>query len=154
MGFNFRPTEFQGAFGIHQIGKLEKFIKIRQDNSEYWNKRLSPYEDMLLLHKQRKGTRHVWFAYQITVKEEAPFKKKELIAHLESNGIETRPVEASDITQQPVMDLFDHRISGDLKNSRYVHRNSFFIGNHQAIGQSEREYVADILEDFLVRKQR
>ncbi len=26
-GFNFRPTEIQGAFGIHQIKKLDKFIE-------------------------------------------------------------------------------------------------------------------------------
>ena len=42
MGYNFRPTELQGAFGIHQIKKLENFIKIKIDNSRYWNKKLKP----------------------------------------------------------------------------------------------------------------
>ena len=29
-GFNFKPTEIQGAFGIHQIKKLDKFVDIRR----------------------------------------------------------------------------------------------------------------------------
>lgn len=153
MGYNVRPMEFQGAFGIHQIKKLEKFIEIRRSNAEYWNKRLEPFDEFIMTHKERKGTRHVWFAYPITVNANAPFKKKDLINHLESNGIETRPIEASDITQQPVMELIDHRIGGSLNNSRFVHENSFFIGNHQAIGKEEREYVGDVLEEFLSKRR-
>ncbi|MEW6604510.1 MAG: DegT/DnrJ/EryC1/StrS family aminotransferase [Thermoproteota archaeon] len=154
MGYNFRPTEIQGAFGIHQIKKLEKFINIRQKNADYWNKRLEQFSDYFIIHKQRPKTRHVWFAYQITVKPNAPFTKKELAAHLESNLIETRPVEASDITQQPVIEMFKHRIQGDLKNSRLIHANSFFIGNHQGIGKDEREYVADTIEEFVKKAER
>ena len=33
LGYNIRPTEIQGSFGIHQIKKLEKFIKIRTNNA-------------------------------------------------------------------------------------------------------------------------
>src|SRR6267378_7502969 len=47
-GFNFRPTELQGAFGIHQIGKLERFIELRRQNASYWSKRLSRYRDVLV----------------------------------------------------------------------------------------------------------
>ena len=43
LGFNIRPTEIQGAFGIHQIDKLEEFINIRIENARYWNQKLSKY---------------------------------------------------------------------------------------------------------------
>jgi CDP-6-deoxy-D-xylo-4-hexulose-3-dehydrase len=154
MGYNFRPTEIQGAFGIHQIKKLEAFIKIRQDNANYWNKRLEKYSDYLLLHKQKPKTRHVSFAYPITVKSGAPFTKAELVQHLEKHLVETRPIEASDITEQPVMEIFKHRIAGSLVNSKVIHKNSFFIGNHQGIGIKEREYVANVIEDFIAKKGR
>lgn len=152
MGYNFRPTEIQGAFGIHQIKKLEKFIEIRRENAEYWNKRLGRYSEYLILQKEQKNTRHVWFAYPITVSTKAPFTKKELTEYLEKNLIETRPIEASDITEQPVIDLFKHRIIGPLRNSKFIHRNSFFIGNHQGIGKAEREYVADVIEEFVLKR--
>ena len=33
MGYNFRPMEIQGAFGIHQVQRLDNFLKIRQENA-------------------------------------------------------------------------------------------------------------------------
>ena len=37
LGYTLRPMELQGAFGLHQVAKLEPFIKIRRDNVDYWN---------------------------------------------------------------------------------------------------------------------
>ena len=37
IGFNIKPTELQGAFGIHQIKKLESLVKLRISNAKYWN---------------------------------------------------------------------------------------------------------------------
>jgi CDP-6-deoxy-D-xylo-4-hexulose-3-dehydrase len=137
---------------MHQIKKLDGFIRIRQENAAYWNERLGRYPDYFILHQQRPNTKHVWFAYQITIKPGAPFTKRELTSFLEQNLIETRPIEASDITEQPVIEMFDHKIIGSLTNSKIIHKNSFFIGNHQAIGKDEREYVADKIEEFVRRK--
>lgn len=149
MGYNFRPTEIQGAFGIHQIKKLNKFVGMRQENANYWNSRLEKYDEYFVIHRQRPNTRHTWFAYPITIKPGAPFKKSQLMAFLEKNLIDTRPIEASDITEQPVIDMFPHRVSGRLLNSKIVHNNSFFIGNHQGIGAEQREYIADVIDDFI-----
>lgn len=147
-GYNMRPTEIQGAFGMHQIKKIEKFIKIRRDNADYWNKVLSEYSDYIILQKERSGTRHVWFSYPVTVKSDAPFSRFDLMKFLEEKLIETRPIQTGDITQQPGIKLINNRVVGDLKNAKYVHENSFFIGNHQAIGKEEREYVANSFIEF------
>ena len=37
LGFNLRPTEIQGAFGIHQLPKLDSYIEVRRQNATYWN---------------------------------------------------------------------------------------------------------------------
>jgi CDP-6-deoxy-D-xylo-4-hexulose-3-dehydrase len=50
-GYNLRPTEIQGAFGIHQIKKLENFIKIRKENTRFWTKRFLQYKDYFILTK-------------------------------------------------------------------------------------------------------
>jgi len=154
-GFNLRPTEIQGAFGIHQMKKLEKFIEIRKNNAKYWNDRLSEFSDYLMLAKERAGTRHVWFGFPITVKPEAPFLKEELVRFLEDSKIETRPIMTGNMVEQPVMNLIDHRLlSNDLANSKFIMRNSFFFGNHQAIGKEEREYIADRITEFIENKVR
>jgi CDP-4-dehydro-6-deoxyglucose reductase, E1 len=147
-GYNFRPTEIQGAFGIHQIKKLDKFIETRRRNAAYWSKKLSPYSDMLILPEQQLGTKHVYFGYHLTVAPDAPFNREHLVNHLENRLIETRPVMAGNMAEQPVMKHLQHRIAGSLDNSRMIMRNSFFFGNHTGIGEEEREYIAESIIDF------
>ena len=154
LGYNVRPTEIQGAFGIHQIKKLDKFIEIRRNNARYWTEKLKVYSDYFLLPEERKGTKHVWFGYPVTVKPTAPFTRKELVDFLEQKGIETRPIMAGNIAEQPVMKLFKYRKVGNLNNSKNIMRNSFFFGNHQGIGKVEREYIADCIIEFTEQKTK
>lgn len=154
IGYNVRPTEIQGAFGIHQIKKLDKFIEIRRNNARYWTEKLKVYSDYLLLPEERRGTKHVWFGYPIAVKPTAPFTRKELVDFLEQKGIETRPIMAGDIAEQPAMKLFKYRKVGNLDNSKNIMRRSFFFGDHHGIGKAEREYIADCISEFIEQKTK
>lgn len=153
-GYNLRPTEVQGAFGIHQLKKLERFIEIRQQNANFWAENLKQYSDHLWLHKERQGTRHVWFGYPVTVSPSAPFTRKELVDFLEAKGVETRPIMAGNIDEQPAMRLFPYRKVGDLPNSRLIMRNSFFFGNHQGIGKDERQAIVEYFHEFMSARGR
>jgi dTDP-4-amino-4,6-dideoxygalactose transaminase len=153
-GYNLRPTEIQGAFGMHQIRKLDNFIEQRRNNAAYWTSKLSPYSDLLILPEEQPGTKHVYFGYHLTVSPEAPFSREKLVDHLESRLIETRPVMAGNMAEQPVMKQLSHRISGSLPHSRMIMRQSFFFGNHTGIGDHEREYIADSITEFLDASSR
>ncbi len=148
-GYNFRPTEIQGAFGIHQVGKLDMFIEMRRKNAAYWRKRLANYRDVLILPEETRGTKHVFFGYPITIRPEAPLRREPMVSFLEKKGIETRPVMAGNMAEQPVMRKMHHRVSGKLTESEIIMRRSFFFGNHNGIGPTEREYIADCLVEFL-----
>lgn len=148
-GYNLRPTEIQGAFGVHQIKKLDSFIQHRRRNAKYWNSRLRPYRDKLILPSDKPGTKHVFFGYPITLRPEAKIKRERMVSHLEKNGIETRPIMAGNFADQPVMKQLSCRVSGSLANSRIISRNSFFFGNHSGIRDKEREFIGDCLTQFL-----
>jgi CDP-4-dehydro-6-deoxyglucose reductase, E1 len=151
-GYNLRPTELQGAFGIHQINKLDGFIEQRRRNAQYWTGKLSGYSDLITLPHEPPDTKHVYFGYPITVKSSSPFSREELVDHLETKLVETRPIMAGNIAEQPAMKRLPHRISGSLKNARMIARQSFFFGNHNRIGAMEREYIADSIVGFLNSK--
>ena len=78
-GYNLRPTEIQGAFGIHQIGKLEEFLKIREDNVRYWLQELESIQEYIQLPSIDKDIRHAWFAFPLKVKQNAPFKRQDIV---------------------------------------------------------------------------
>lgn len=152
IGYNLRPTEIQGAFGIHQIKKLDKFIEIRRENANFWTDNLRQYSDYLWLHKEKERTRHVWFGYPITIKPDAPFTRREMVDFLEKRGVETRPIMSGNIDEQPAMRLFPYRRVGELPNSRLIMRSSFFFGNHHGIGKEEREAIVDYIGEFIGRR--
>lgn len=152
VGYNLRPTEIQGAFGIHQVSKLERFIKIRKENFRYWTSRFSQYEDFFIIPKEDSKTRPVHFCYPLTIREDSPFRRESLVKHLEKMKIETRPVMAGNFVEQPVIQFIPHLKNGSLPNSRLAMKNSFFFGNHQGIGKKEREYVVDTVAQYIEKK--
>ncbi len=153
-GYNIRPTEIQGAFGIHQVKRLEEFIAIRRDNARYWTESLKEFSEYLLLHQERPGTRHVWHHYPVTVRPDAPFSRKELEGFLNQKGLETRPIMTGNMAEQPVMRLFKYRKVGGLANARIIHRQSFLFGAHQGIQKEEREAVVEYFREFVAGVRR
>jgi CDP-6-deoxy-D-xylo-4-hexulose-3-dehydrase len=153
LGYNLRPMEVQGAFGLHQLAKLEPFIKVRRDNVDFWNAGLRRHARWLRQSPGRDGagSRSVWFGYPITVRPEAPFSRDELVRFMEGKGIATRPIMAGNFRDQPAIGLFPHRIAGPLPNAELVMRQSFFIGNHHAITERDRAYVVECVDEFMAR---
>ena len=152
VGYNLRPTELQGAFGIHQIKKLENLVKIRIDNAIFWNKKLCSCEKFLILPKLKEHYRKSFLFYPLTVIENTYFSKQELVAHLEKAGIETRPVMTGNILEQPVTKIIKFRKNSKFTNAEYIMKNSFLLGNHHLIGKSAREYIANTITNFINKK--
>lgn len=153
LGFNIRPTEIQGAFGLNQVKKLEHFIELRKKNTLYWNRKLEQYSDYFILPKEQKNTKQVHFCYPLTIKPSSPFTRKSLVNNLEKNKIETRSIMSGNITEQPVMKLVKYKQHGTLPNSKLIMRNSFLVGNHQGIHKKEREFLVDCFIDFIEHKK-
>jgi len=153
-GFNLRPTEIQGAFGIHQMKKLDEFVKIRRSIAKEWNRSLNEFKEYLILPEERDGTTHSYFAYPITVKENASFSRKEITEFLESKLIETRPIAGGNLTEQPSAKLYDYRVNGDLSCSKTIMKNSFFIGIHTGIKKQQQEFVKDTFNEFISERVR
>ena len=146
-GYNMRPTEISGAFGIHQLPRLEGLVEIRRNLASYFNQELGRYQDWIQLPSEAPNTRHSYFAYPITVKKGAPFTKKKLMDFLESKGLETRPIEGSNMAIQPAMWHINFRADG-LANTQYIHDNGFFFGLHHGIGIVEGEAIVEYFHEF------
>lgn len=147
-GYNFRPTEMEGAIGLIQSKRFHDFAKARNNIAEFYTKKLSKYSNFIRLPIVKENSKAAWFAYPIMVKQNAPFKTQELTSFLEKNSIETRPIMSGDYTAHPVNKLYEHKIIGDIPNTKYIHKNAFFIGVHAGIGEEEKNHVASCFEEF------
>ena len=152
VGYNLRPTELQGGFGIHQIKKLNQFLTIRKSNADFWRKGLSKFSESIELTRIEPNHFHANMLFAIKVKKNNYFKKNDLVKYLEKNGIETRPVMAGNFVMQPVTKMIKFKVSGKLNNSTDVMQNSFLIGNHQNIDSNSRKYVLEQITKFIKSK--
>lgn len=148
-GYNVRPTEIQGAFGIQQLPKLERFIEARVRAVEYLIGQLTKYREYLILPKIIEGVRQSWFGFAIIVKANAPFTRKELSAYLEDYGIETRPIMGGNFVEQPVMNsYFSYRTSNSLSESGFIFHNGIFLGLHNKLDYSRLNRIIKVFNKF------
>lgn len=147
-GYNLRPTEIQGAFGRHQLPRLEDVIEKRRVNAAYFNEHLGEYSNFLILPEERPDTRHVWFGYPITVQPGAPFSREDLVQFLESKGLETRPIGTGNMANQPAMKHINHRVHGTLERADWIDWNGFFFGCHERLTEEQREAIIGYFREF------
>ena len=126
-GYNVRPTEVQASFGLTQLRKLPEFIRNRQQNAKYL-KGLIAHCPEFKFRIQQEVFNSSWFGFAIVAENET--QRKKAIIRLEEKGIETRPIVTGNFVNQPVIDLLDYRVEGDLVNAQKIHECGFFIGNH------------------------
>ncbi len=91
MGFNYRMTDLQGAVGVVQIQKLDKFIDERQKWASFYDEQFATL-GWLQTPIVPQGYKHGWQSYVCLVDEQkAPLKRNDLMEYLQEKGISTRP---------------------------------------------------------------
>jgi CDP-6-deoxy-D-xylo-4-hexulose-3-dehydrase len=149
VGYNLRPTELAGAMGLVQLRKLSGFVEHRRKNAAWFRRELAQYGDFFDFQEETPKGKSSWFGFPMRVKANAPFKITELTNALNKGHVETRPIIAGNIARQPALKLYAHRVHGDLKHSNAVMDGAFSFGNHQAVDEKARAYVAEQVRSFL-----
>jgi len=91
VGYNYRMTDLQGAMGVVQLKKLDKFIDERQSWANYYHKELSKIS-WLRTPQYPSNFKHGWQSYVLFVDEsKSPIKRNDLMELLQQKGISTRP---------------------------------------------------------------
>lgn len=148
IAYNLKIIEMQAAFGIEQLKRTPRLIKKRKENWEYIVKSLEDYNDYLITPKPTPKSEPSWFAVGLTVRPDAPFTRYDLIKWLEKHKIETRLFFAGNIIDQPAYKNIQFKVVGNLKNTKLVRDNAFFIGCYQGITKEMVEYIVNVFDDF------
>ena len=151
VGYNLKPTDIQAALGVAQLEKLPGFIAARKRNFQRLYDGLKPYEEYLILPTWSPRADVSWFAFPMTVRDEAPFRRRELLQWLEAAQVETRLLFAGNITRQPAYRDVTHRVVGELTNADLVMRGAFFVGVYPGLDSQRIDYMLETFATFFAR---
>jgi CDP-6-deoxy-D-xylo-4-hexulose-3-dehydrase len=145
-GYNLRPTEISGAFGLIQVQRLPAWVERRRANHADWCKKLAPFVGVF---PEPAGTEHSGFAFSMLAPEGPPGTRASLMAHLERHKIETRPISGSNLVRQPAFaSVPGARTPVPLPVADSVHERGFFVGNSQAFGPAHGDRLAETMSTW------
>jgi len=150
LGYNLKATDFQAAVGLSQLKKLPYFIKKRKENFNalYEAFKKEGLDRYFILPKWIEGAEPSWFGFTLTINDDIPFKRKELLEYLEKNCIGTRLLFAGNILRQPAFTKNDikYRTVNELINTDKIMMDTFWIGVWPGI---DREKIENIINKFV-----
>ncbi len=153
VGFNFEPSELGAAFGLVQLSKLKKNIEARRRNFDNHIAYFRRYEEWFVLPRELLQIQTGWLAFPLTLRETAPFTRREFQIYLEQNNIQTRPVFTGNILRQPAFANIAHKASADgYPEADKVMRGGIMIGCHHGLTEEQIEYVHNTMDAFFESK--
>ena len=144
LGFNYRMTDLQGALGVAQLGKLDRFIDERARAAAFYRHELGGLNWLRLPAEPVHG-RHAWQAFVTYVDPEAaPRPRNEIMAELHRREIATRPGTHAVHLLGYYRDRFG-LAPGDYAAARDCDRQSMAIPLHNKMSDDDYRYVVDAL---------
>jgi len=148
IGYNLKATDMQAALGLSQIEKLPFFIERRKENFRYLSIALKSMEGCLILPEATPGSDPAWFGFPIAVREDASFRREDLIRELEAKKIATRLLFGGNLLRQPAYEGCEVRVVGSLPNTDFVMNNVFWIGVYPGLTKPMLDYVVEVITGF------
>jgi len=152
IGYNLKVTDMQAAIGCAQLKKLPGFIEARRNNFKFLSKIFKKYEDYLILPQAQDYSEPSWFGFPILVRENSPFKRVDIVNHLEDNKIATRMLFGGNLLKQPAYRNIKYRLADNLKNTNLVMNNLFWIGVYPGLTKSMLSYIEETVDNFFTSK--
>jgi CDP-6-deoxy-D-xylo-4-hexulose-3-dehydrase len=149
LGYNLKITDMQAACGLAQLKKAPQFIQSRKDNFAFLKNRLKSCDEFLSLPEATEHADPSWFGFPITLKENCPVTRLDLLTYLDQNKVGTRLLFAGNLVRQPYMAGAAYRISGELTNTDNIMKNTFWIGVQPALTEPMLEFTAQKIENYL-----
>ena len=140
LGYNFKSSEMNAAFGLVQMEKLDKFVNIRRANIKRYIENLKDIPEITLPDDSIEPN---WLAIPLQYED-----RLGLLTYLEENDIQTRVTFAGNITRHPVY----REYLDTFQNADTIMKNGFLLGAHHGMTIEDVDYVCDKIKEYLRNK--
>lgn len=149
-GYNVEPSELGAAFGNVQLDDLAHNIDTRTENYRRMREFFSQYEEHFILPKQLPDSRTGWLAFATTVRESAPFIRRDMQIFLEKRNIQTRTVFTGNILRQPGFKNYEHKAAnGGYPEADKVMRGGMLLACHHGLNDAQISHVMESVTEFM-----
>jgi CDP-6-deoxy-D-xylo-4-hexulose-3-dehydrase len=132
LGYNCKVTDMQAAIGCAQLKKISGFVERRRANWRTLKDGLRELSQWLILPEEEPRSKNSPFGFVVTVRENSPITRDELVTTLERNGAQTRMLFAGNIIRHPcftaMREGMDYRVSGHLVETDRIIRDTLWVG--------------------------
>ena len=139
LGYNFKSSEMNAAFGLVQLERFKDFEGIRRANIERYLENLKDVEEIILPDDCIKPN---WLAIPLQTE-----RRYELLSFLEDNNIQTRVTFAGNVTRHPVY----REYLQEFTNSDTIMKDGFLLGAHHGMTIEDVDYVCDKIKEFFAK---
>ena len=136
LGYNFKSSEMNAAFGLVQLERFKTFEQIRRTNIERYIENLKDVEEIMLPDDSIKPN---WLAIPLQTE-----RRFELLNFLEDNNIQTRVTFAGNVTRHPAY----REYLQEFTNADTIMKNGFLLGAHHGMTTEDVDYVCDKIKEF------
>jgi CDP-6-deoxy-D-xylo-4-hexulose-3-dehydrase len=149
IGYSFKPTEIQAAMGLAQLKKLPSFIEARKRNFTVLYEEFEKFESFFVLPEWLPKSDPCWFGFPLTIKEKAPFSRRDVVRWLTKHNIEVKMLFVGNILRHPAYRDVRCRVAQKLTNSDRIIRDSFFLGVYPGLIEEKMKYVTEVVKKFM-----
>jgi CDP-4-dehydro-6-deoxyglucose reductase, E1 len=139
LGYNFKSSEMNAAFGLVQLERFKDFEGIRRANIERYLENLKDVQEIILPDDSIKPN---WLAIPLQTE-----KRYELLNFLEDSNVQTRVTFAGNVTRHPVY----REYLQEFTNSDIIMKNGFLLGAHHGMTIEDVDYVCDKIKEFFTK---
>jgi perosamine synthetase len=147
LGFNYRMTDLQGAIGLVQLTKLDRFIEERATMAARYLKDLSDLQ-WLRMPAAAKDGRHAWQACVSYVNPQtSPMSRNKIMERLQEQGIATRPGTHAVHMLKYYSERFGFK-PDDYPGARDCDQNTMAIPLHNKLSTDDYTYIVSAIREL------
>ena len=154
IGYNLKPTEMQAAMGLAQLDKLDEMHSKRKYNFNRLHNILLKYSDYLHLPTTHEKADVSWFGYLITLKDNVPFLKQDMVDHLEEAKIQTRSYFTGNALFHPAYEELAKEYANPAESfpiATKSTKDTFFMAVYPGITDKQLDYIESAIDRFFTQ---
>lgn len=147
VGYNYRMTNIAAAIGLAQLENIDAHLRTRKTVAKLYDDKLKDLSEFVILPETSHWADHVFWMYTIMLRDEVKKSRDEVMALMEMDGIETRPV----FYPMHVLPPYRDDTPGKFPNADFCSSRGINLPTHGRLSESDIDRIVGSLRSALAK---